>query len=58
MTKYSVFAKRHGEKAKFNKKPMSLAEAEKFASQLKKATIPSVNCRSIDIVSVRKYNKK
>jgi len=51
--KYNVYAKRHGKKVKFNKKPMIFAEANIFAGELKKATIPSVDTQSIDVVSIK-----
>ena len=55
---YNVKAKRNGRLVKFNKKPMSYKNAKIFATQLKKATIPSVESKTIKIVKIKNRRKK
>ena len=46
---FNVFAKRSGKKVKFNKTLLDFSEAKELASDIKKAKIPSVNVRSIQV---------
>jgi len=46
---FDVWAKKNGEMQKFNKKPLSKKEADKMANDLKRATIPSVDQKSIEV---------
>jgi len=51
--KYDVFSLRNKKRVKWNKKPMSEQEAKKIIKDLKKATIPSVDLKSIEMLEVR-----
>jgi len=46
---YKVTAERNGRIEIFNKKPLSKKEAEKMMADLKKATIPSVDLKTMSI---------
>ena len=46
---FDVWAKRNGKLEIINKKPLSKKEADKMASDLKRATIPSVDPKSIEV---------
>ena len=48
--KFDVVGKRDGKMGKWNKKPMSKSEAESLIRDIKKATIPSVDVRSLEMI--------
>jgi len=51
--KYDVYGKRDGKMGKWNKKPLTMSEAEDLMKQIEKAKIPSVDVRSLDVRMVK-----
>lgn len=46
--KYDVYGKRDGKMGKWNKKPMTMSEAQGLMKEIEKARIPSVDVRSLE----------